>query len=491
MIIRKRCLVFLFSVLMIPLTGNIARAGSIGFSLIDSSNPNGDTVVTVLDDDTGKPVSGATVAVGNLGETSHNPVPSAITDNLGQIHFPRPVAGNQPLSVMVTKDGYASLTVLGVQTPQMVAQLKSLPVQTQAIASGTLEGFGGKGLRHSGPKRGGSLNVGLVIPVLSASDLVDFDVNQFVSPLTDTVDVNGPKKIPSNLVLPDQNVGFLFWNFHFDKPQYRMPVQPGRELMLMGVQAEASAFDLITVGSHHGSSGVAMLDKLNFKKVGTAPAVTPQGDFESDVFMTEPLAPKHQITVSVPPFVSDVVVGAITDLGGDRNQMLLTDLKTAINASSPNSVHPVNLAAPTSRLGTDDAITVAFTDKGRRFSGIISDSIGTRASTGAFLNVDLLTDNQPLPVSVRLHAPAQGVAAVVLTDKRSDGTVYPSGFVYALPCAGDVEFQLQKIAQGHTLHDYSLVQLEFGTGFSEIAIDGNSVMKSLSRFTRTSANITP
>ena len=482
MIIRRRCLVFVFSVLMLVKI-DIARAGSIGFSLIDSSNPSGDTMVTVLDDDTGKPVSGAAVSVGIIGETAQNPVPSAITDNQGQIHFPRPLAGNQRLSVMVTKDGYASLAVLGVQAPQMVAQLKSLPAQTQAVASGTLEGFA--------RRRGGSLNVGLVIPVLSASNLVDFDVNQFVSPLTDTIDVNGAKKIPSNLVLPDQDVGFLFWNFHFNKPTYRLPVQPGRDVMLMGVQAEASAFDLITVGNHHGSSGVAMLNKLNFKRVGTAPAVTPQGDFESNVFMTESLAPKHQISVSVPPFPSDVVVGAVTDLSGDRNQMVLTDLKTAINASSPNAVHPVNLSAPTLKLGTDDALSVAFTDKGRRFSGIVSENIGSRASPGAFLNVDLLVDNQPLPASVTLHAPAQGVAAVVLTDKRSDGTVFPSGYVYALPCAGDVEFPLQKIAQGHTLHDYSLVQLEFGTSFNEIAIDGNRVMKSLSRFTRTSANITP
>lgn len=300
MLARKLGLLLAFSAIWAP---GLARAGSIGFSLTNAPNPSGDRIVTVVDSETGNPVAGAAVTIAPVSATPATPATAPagtapaplITDDQGQVRAPD--AGDQPQMVSITHDGYASLTVLGVRTPRMVAELKALPQQAFPVASGLLEGFAS---RHHLSLRGGDLNAGLVMPALSAEDIVSFNISDFVSPFDDTIDVNGPRKIPTNVVLPDQDVGFLFWNFHFDKPGYRLPVAPGRSMLLTGVQTEASAFDIITVGGHHGSSGYAMLNKLGFKMMGTAPVNRPTADFESDIFLTNALAPKYEVLVSAP-----------------------------------------------------------------------------------------------------------------------------------------------------------------------------------------------
>ena len=60
---------------------------------------------------------------------------------------------------------------------------------------------------------------------------------------------------------------------------------------------------------------------------------------------------RHQVTVDAPPFPADVMVAAATDLSGDRQTLIPTDIKTAMSADHPGQIQTVSLSAPSQNLG--------------------------------------------------------------------------------------------------------------------------------------------
>jgi hypothetical protein len=304
----------------------------------------------------------------------------------------------------------------------------------------------------------------------------------------------GPRQVPSNIILPPQDIFVMFTTISLNKPTYRLPLLPNREVRLAGIQGQALVDDLLpAVQNGGGKISMDILNKLRFTRVGLTSVLQPNGDFQQDVDASVTLSPKHQVLVSQPPFTCDVLVAAMTDLSGDRQTLLPTDVKVAVSASNPTQINTVSLTAPAQPLGAArDVVTVALTDKGHKLSGIVTDSAGKVVRPGEFLPASDLPDAQELPDSVTVAAPLQGVGAVVFetgaTSVQGKHT-RAAWMVYTLPSAGTVAIPAKDLLAGSPIGKYSVVQLEFDKNFSEKALDGRTIMRKLQRFTRSSATI--
>jgi hypothetical protein len=415
-----------------------ARAETLGFSL--SGGPSaGKTAVTVLDDSTGATLDGAKVDV------------TTAADGSSTIH--------------VARDGYAEFTLIGARSAAVTVSLKLLDGGDTVLASGSMSPW-------AAPTGSTLLHFGLVFRSLGALDLLHFDSDAVISPLKDNLDVMGPHDVPSNLLIPDQDVPVFFTSVHVSKPSYRLPVPRGRAVRLAGVMGDVDVGDILP-DLQSGNLSIGMLSHVNFTRVGLSDPAPAAADFTQDVAASTRLEPAYQVTTNPAPFESSVIVAALSDISGDRQVLLPTDIK-------PGGSDPVTLSAPASRGESRMVMTVAVAPHGARLTGILSADPGRSVSPGDFIGADDLSSVQQLPASVELQAPAHGVAALVL-----EGAAGAVGYVYALPGAGAVSAPTALSASAH-VRGLSVLQLEFSS-FDEGAIDGAAVMRDLTRFSRATA----
>jgi hypothetical protein len=458
----------------------IAQAQSIGFSTSDNSSGTTHETITVVvfDDQTQASIPDAKVTITDSFGTERQKV-----DSRGTVTFFNLSA--LPKTVTVSRSGYATLSVVGVQTDLMSAYLKPL-VDSQAsgasvVASGTITNWDGASSGDTSLAHGG-----LVFQTVSATDLVHFQMGNFISPLKDTLDLGGlagSHQIPSNIVIPDQTVNY-FIDVELNKPLYRLPIPAQTSLGLTGVEVEASVSDIVSASQNHGTFDYDLLNKIQFKRVGMTQNFSAQADTQMDVDAKFALSAQHDVSLSkAPPFQADVIAAALYDVNGDKQMLVPTDLKTVLNSQNPSDTRTVSLVGPDSISTANRAVaTIAVGEKGKMISGILFPSAGKTIQAGDFLNTDSLAQDQALPDSVTVHTPAQGMGAAIFETNQ------PVWYVYTLPAAGDVQIPTAKISQALTIQSYSVNQIEF-SAFNEKAIDGTQVMSHLQRFARSSAKI--
>lgn len=496
MAIRKYFLLWSFAILSF-LAGALivvgkARAETIGFSVSDASDPAapggapGDLSVLVVDDVGEKPVEGAQVAVADTLDASMSSdlLQRTRTGADGSALFRG--AALTVKAVTVVKDGYSAISLAGVKGAKLTVFLKSLPgTQPEFVGSGELDGW-----RDTGSD---SVQAGLVFRSMSAFDLLHFHSDAFISPLRDTIDVMGPREIPSNLILPRQTVSTLLGPITLNKPLYRLPVPADQAFRFAGLQGDARVSDLMPAFQNGGKFTFDILNQIHFRKVGLTPVLQPTGNFRRDFDAILDLAPKHQVSVDRPPYVADVVVVAFTDLGGDRMTLMPTDVKTAISSQRPDEIRTVNLSGATQPLGqARDVVTMAIGEQGRRISGIVVDQAGKTVRPGAFLNTDALADSRDLPEWIRMRTIAKGMGAVIFETRPADTSAkpYASWMIYTLPEAGEVAIPTRRVLARTKVNRYATTQLEFDAAFTGHNVDGRTVMRKMGRFTRAFADVT-
>ena len=469
--IRKTRLVWTLAVLfgiasLLIVVGRSAHAETLGFTLSDDLGGElGGTRVLVLDDQTLKPLADAQVQATIVGGTP---------------------------SITVTKKGYASATIIGAQSKGMIVYLKELPTKARnVVASGKMKKWTGQF-----DERGSTVHAGLVVKSLSAFDLLDFESGSVISPLKDTIDVFGDREIPSNLMFPEQDVFLLFGSITLNKENYRLPVRAGEPSRLVGLQGEFSVDDVLPA-FQGGKMSLAILNKVKFKQAGLTSTLVPTQDFTQIVDANQALSSRHKVSVNKPPFAGDVLVVAATDTAGDRNFLMPTDIKLAINKDSPNQVNTVNLMAPSSGAPESlNIMTIAMSDKGRQLSGILTEKAGSSVRPGDFLGTaSVETEPRALPETIAVKAPANGIATAVFQSNilGDEERAVPVWYVYTLPNAGEVAVptQAQPGDVRYPIQSYAVVQLDLGQGFDEKKVDGETVLRRLQRFSRVSAKITP
>lgn len=439
---------------------------SLGFSL-SSEGSNGEVLVEVLDEESFSPLPGAKVTLEEL--------PSSTSPSL------------KALSVSHT--GYAGFTLLGIQEGRVQVFLKRLEGQIpQVIGSGTVGGW----LRS----RGKPVHLGLAFRSLSAFDLLSFHLGAIVSPLKDTIQVMGERKIPSNITLPKQNIPLPIGSVRVEKTRYRFPVPAGREIHFLAMLGSIDSQDLMSIGNGLKPS---LLNRIQLSQVAISDRFTPSSHFGLDLQASESLVPFATAAVTAPPFTADVLVAAFTDLYGDRKALLPTDIRAPITVERfhQRSVS-VRLKSTRQELGRSRGIlTVAISQNGKRLTGIVQPAAPGALATGDYLPVEEIPPSSALPDTVRIHAPnTQGLGAAVFeaSVQGLEGTErkVPVWWVYSLPSAGSVEFSLKSgFPQGASagsmgVSSFALMQLELSQDFEERSIDGLVALEGLRRFSRAS-----
>lgn len=389
------------------------------------------------------------------------------------------VTGSGARTVTVTRPGYTALTVYGVKAGQMKVFLKPVPaLATDAIANGKLT----NGL----PGLSGHVDGGLILRSLGISDLLTLNMDSLLSPLKDTIQLLGPRQIPSNLVFPDQRVGLVI---RLNKPIYRLPVSTARRVRLLGVQAAIHATSLLEMPSRPDPVFFANLLKL--RKIGWTSELSPTGNFTQDISLTTELRPRFNVNVGLPPFAANLFALSLTDLANDRQSLVVSDVKAVRQGTYElNRSARIPLMAPASipSGAGQHVITAAVSEKGERISAVLSLAPSADLTAAPFLDAPLLS-SQRLPATMKVQAGANGFTILSLMEKFANGG-YDAHHVVVLPAAGEVEVPLTELASGRNVVQLGLAQLEFSAPISETEMDGVDVMKSLSRFTFSRGEIT-
>ena len=444
-----------------------AKAQSIGFSLKQHDGANGRTFVFVHDDFTRVPVVEARITVAAYNEIN-SPSYVVLTDEFGVGEIPR--LKDVLKAITVEKEGFQKVSVVGVEQGELSISLKRQPDNRTVVASGNVTGW---------PKRPNKswVQVGLVFRSLSAFDLLSFDADSLISPLTDTVDVLGPRQVPSNLVIPPQDVYVFFSSFWIEKPLYRLPLQHSEPVRLAAVQGQVMVEDLMGLSNNNGQVSLEFLNKLKTTRVGLTDALFPTQDFRKDFNADYQVSPYHKVLLTNPPFTSDLIVAAVTDVNGDRETLLPTDIKAGMTLENQNLRTPV-LSAPVTSFGKKDVVAIAVAPEGKRITGIIVDQAGKTVQPGPFALVEERPSLNTVS-TIDVRAPASGFSTLVFE------TDYPVWTVFVLPAVGQVS--VPTAAVDATVSRYSVSDFHFGAAFNEKSIDGTILLKSLEKFTRASA----
>lgn len=126
-----------------------------------------------------------------------------------------PADWTTPQHVTVDADGYIRQTILNQDPSDLTIKLNPSYLASRAEIKGQVTGL---------PVVNGDkfIDFALVMPGMSRSDLLNFDLNSVISPYSDTLTAAGSSyPMPSNVSLPTQTENYII-NVTLTKPVYRM-----------------------------------------------------------------------------------------------------------------------------------------------------------------------------------------------------------------------------------------------------------------------------
>jgi hypothetical protein len=441
--------------------GAAARAATLGFSV----EPSG-------------PGQGGVLELRAVDEATGLPLPDA--------RFETAELGGGLRRVTASRTGFATTSLAGVRAGRVTLFLKRAEDVPQVVLSG--------GFREWHRRTGlGHVLGGITLRPIGAADLVTFDSRIVLSPLRDVIQVFGDRRIPSNLMFPDQDLFLPVGGVTLNKPEYRLPVPADRDMRLVSLQAEIRALDILPSFQSGGKLSLDLLNKVRIHRVGLSEVFTPRGDQRVELDAQAAVGGRHEVTVTRPSFPSDVIVGAGFDLRGDRSALVPTDVKVALTASRFTApIQPVLLGSVARELGVERIVlALALADGGRRLAVNVLGAGNSRAvSTGAFLEPAAAANPFPqLPDAIQVEPTPQGVTTLALGSHAvGDGrTTHPQWVLHVLPGAGPQTVDPRAAVTAAPVQHYSITRLEFAGGFREDAIDARGQFRTLSRMSRASA----
>lgn len=162
----------------------------------------------------GEPVANAQVLI---GQAQGAPFKGNFlqTNAAGIVAIPK--EWNSPAHVTVDAAGFVRQTLLNQKPGNMTLKLSSAYLAQRAELRGQVTQL---------PVQNGDklIDFGLVMPALTRADILNFDLDQVISPYTDILSVAGQSSpLPSNVSLPTQKESYIF-NLTISKPVYRLMV---------------------------------------------------------------------------------------------------------------------------------------------------------------------------------------------------------------------------------------------------------------------------
>lgn len=212
----------------------------------------GEPVLTVLSsDDT--PLAQAQILIGEELDT-----PFAgnflTTDDNGQVALPTDWATELPVTVQAA--GHVRLTYLNQAPGNLTLKLRKLP---------SVQQFEVRGVAKNLPiqNKDGFIDFAMMMTAFTKKDILNFDINNFISPQTDRINEMGQDlDIPANVSIPAQEEKYLFFTVNLDKPTYRIYPQPG----INRVYAARARMPFKTIVDEL-QNGASFYDLINYMKI--------------------------------------------------------------------------------------------------------------------------------------------------------------------------------------------------------------------------------
>jgi hypothetical protein len=264
-----------------------------------------------------EPLSGAQVLIGTAqGSPFANNFVSTDKNGIAQI----PKEWTSSTTITADASGYIRQSVLNQKPGNITIRLNPAYLAQRAEVKGNVTGLpvtDGDGL----------IDFALMMPALTKGALLNFDMNDMISPYTDTLSAAGQKSdIPSNLSLPKQRENYSIIGVTLDKPLFRLKVPTLGNKKFVSVRGR---FVFKTVVSKL-RNGTPFFDLINDFSIlgGGLRSATITGDTSLDVPGTE-MTFSGNMKVQPPAVQSDetLMMIAASDVSGS---MVPTDIKKAI-----------------------------------------------------------------------------------------------------------------------------------------------------------------
>lgn len=161
----------------------------------------------------GKKLAGAQVLIGDkLGSPFNGNFLTADTE--GRINVPAEWTKTETITIQAA--GYLRATYLYQEPQNLEIKMRPIPSTTSYEVAGETQG-------HPVVDKDGMVDFGLVIPAMSKTDLLAFDMDAVISPQDDVISTLGQEiKVPSNVTLPRQKEKYSLFTATLDKPNYRV-----------------------------------------------------------------------------------------------------------------------------------------------------------------------------------------------------------------------------------------------------------------------------
>ncbi len=177
----------------------------------------------------GQPIANAQILIGDkLGSPFQNNF--LITDSNGQVAVPSEWVRSE--SVTVEAPGFLRSTFLSQEPGSLKLSLRPLPSATRFEVAGLTKD-------HSVVDKDGLIDFGLVLPALSKTDLLAFDMDTMISPEEDTISAAGQEvKVPSNITLPKQRESYGIFPVTLEKPNFRVYFGQGGVQRVLAIRGQ-------------------------------------------------------------------------------------------------------------------------------------------------------------------------------------------------------------------------------------------------------------
>jgi hypothetical protein len=442
--------------------------------------------VEVLDEETKKPISGALIRLDHSIEDLllNRSRWAGLSDYRGRALFPS-FESSFPISLSVQKEGYTQVILGGLSFTEEEVTV-SVSVSVRKLGSkGQSEIVGGQFQDWKAPPRWGRslVQTGLVIKSLSVMDLVHFDLESFVSPLKDEINLLGRREVPSNLVFPDQRVRLPIGSVRLNKPHYRLPLRKDLPVSLVGVQANVGLSEVLSSLNRGKRGALELLNELEFERAEKTGHFIPAEQPVMNLSGRFPLQGDVSVRVAgTPGFRSDVLLARLTDFSNDRTEFLPTDVKLGLNLDRPFE-RPVHKLKGLDRgLGFSHwALAIALSETDDDFSGVFQELDGHQMEIGGFMEpLSALS----LDGGLRFQPFEDGTFSVLIYRKNGDLdlilTVLPGA------SAGEVLVSDLNLREGDEI---SSLVLDFGQDFDRSGLKTKESMKELRRFSRSARTL--
>jgi hypothetical protein len=380
------------------------------------------------------------------------------------------ISGDAVKIVSVKREGYAEVMIAGLKTGKLTVFLKPTgSLGSQAIVSGDLQNYL--------PLLPGNVDGGLILRTLGVTDLLSLNPDTLMSPLKDTIQLVGPREIPSNLVFPDQRIGLVI---RLNKPTYRLPMSSYRKGRIVAIHAAIPTTSLLSLPSSPKAADLANV--LSARKIGWTEELSPTESVTKPIAFSTNVDRKISLVVPKPPFPADLYGLNFLDLQSDRQSLLTSDVKALKQGTyEAAGVNTISLGVVTSlpNGASQKVVAAALANDGDQISvNILAHE--AQVTAPEFMPVEVLA--RAFPKVMKVKAPAKGMIIVSLQEKTSaDGNFGKQIFV--LPGAGEVSVPLQDLSATMKASRYSVSRLEFDDGYQPNHFEGGEVAKNLKRFT--------